>query len=183
MFAALLGKGKKPRREQPRWEQTGAQTNSPKLPEKPNPIHPVVFHLNGLDSDPQHIVLSEDDYMAHLVRLARDQLSMLPIDVTERLSLYTLVFVGYNLDDWEFRVVLQGLIKPIAQPGRSQKRHVGVQLDIQQDVSEAQAKEYLVRYLSQFQIDIYRGGALEFARELHSRWQYFQEHKNYDWWS
>jgi hypothetical protein len=183
IWAALLGQGKKPRQEQPRWEQQGAQANSHILPEKPDKDHPVVFHLNGLDMDPKHIVLSEDDYMAHLVRLAHEQLSILPIDVIERLSLNSLVFVGYNLDDWEFRVVLQGLIKPIAQTRKNEKRHVGVQLDIHQDVGEDQVKEYLVRYLGQYQIDIYRGGALEFTRELHSRWKYFQEHKNYDWWS
>jgi hypothetical protein len=183
MYAALRGQGKEPRQEQPHWKQQGAQANSPRLPEKPTKDRPVVFHLNGLDSDPKHIVLSEDDYMTHLVRLAHEQLSMLPIDVTALLSLNSLVFVGYNLDDWEFRVVLQGLIKPIAQAKQNEKRHVGVQLDIHQDVGEDQVKEYLVRYLGQYQIDIYRGSALEFARELHSRWKYFQEHKNYDWWS
>ena len=62
--------------------------------------------------------------MAHLVRLARDQDYVLPSNVVGELAQHSFLFLGYQLDDWDFRVLLNGLLKPIAQTG-GRKLHVG----------------------------------------------------------
>lgn len=190
MWTALRQIKPKARREQPRWEQSSAQSPQYVLwhgDQKDDPAfreeNPVVFHLNGHDVDEGHLVLSEDDFMAHLVRLARDQNEMLPADLLGALARHSLVFIGFKLDDWEFRSVLQGLLKQIAQQQHRTKRHVGVQLAIEQASEEAeeQARHYLERYLGNFKIDIYWGEAQQFVNELHSRWIKFQESDIHDW--
>ena len=109
----------------------------------------------------------------------RDQDALLPSNVLGKLAQDSLIFLGFQLDDWEFRVILQGLLKRIAQS--SQKRHVGVQLDPGQATDETQAQKYLERYLDTYRIDIYWGEARQFANELHSRWNHYVETNDVDW--
>jgi hypothetical protein len=166
MVEALKHKGLSPRREGPRWASSGPCA----LDTDPSPDHPVVFHLNGHDGDPEHLVLSEDDYLAHLVRISRDQNDILPMNVIGMLPEHSFLFLGYNLDDWEFRIILQGLIKHIAQTG-GDKLHVSVQLEVDQAPNVDKAMNYLKRYLGKFNIEIYWGTPQQFVSELHTKWQ------------
>jgi hypothetical protein len=166
-------KAQLPRREQPRWVQAGTALSEYALQPAPDKDHPVVFHLNGFDEDPRNLVLSEDDYLQHLVRLMHDQEKLLPSNVLGKLATDSLIFLGFHLDDWELRVILHGLMKRIAQS--DEMRHVGVQLDPGGALDEAQAQRYLEDYLGTYRIDIYWGEARQFANELHSRWNRYQE--------
>jgi hypothetical protein len=132
-----------------------------------------VLHLNGYDGDPvqqRNLILSEDDYLAHFVRLARDQQEVLPMNVLRMLAEHSFLFLGYSLDDWEFRVLLQGLIRPIAQMG-TRRVHVGVQLEFDGLSNADQAIDYLRRYWQNFHIDIYWGTPGQFVGELYAAWQ------------
>jgi hypothetical protein len=176
MEQALQHKGRPPRREGPRWVP---QPGVPKyaLSPEPSEAEPVVFHLNGYDGDPdwqRYMVLSEDDYLAHLVRLSRDQDSILPANLLGKLAEHSFLFIGYNIDDWESRVLLQGLLKPISQMGGA-KVHVGVQLEAEQTPDARKALDYIRQYLGRFSIDVYWGTPLQFVTELHSRWQEYME--------
>jgi hypothetical protein len=161
------------RREGLRWNP---DNNTPKYVLSPEPSfeQPVVFHLNGHDGDPlqkEHLVLSEDDYLAHFARIRHDQEIVLPTNVLGMLAENSFLFLGYNLGDWEFRVVLQGLLQPIAQTSKLKKPHVGVQLDLDQVEDVDKARDYLRRYLGQYKIDIYWGTPQQFVTELHTRWR------------
>ncbi len=182
MAEALCGRGKEVRQVGPRWERPEPGTPQFVLTPEPSLEQPVVFHLNGLEEDPNHpLVLSEDDYVAHLVRLCRDQEYLLPMNVLRMLSAHSCLFLGYQLDDWEFRAVLQGLMRPIASTNRAKKIHVGVQLDPDQVASADKTREYLGRYLGQFNIDIYWGTAQQFVSDLHTRWQDYLEESDDAW--
>jgi hypothetical protein len=157
-----------PRRVQPRWEKSSAGQDKHALRPAPDPDHPVIVHLNGYDEDPEHMVLSEDDYLHHLVRLNSDQDALLPTNVIGKLGQDSLVFIGYELDDWEFRVILHGLLGRIAQ----KKRHVGVQLTPSSAIDEDKARDYFQSYLSEHRIDIYWGSPQQFVSELHHRWKH-----------
>ena len=174
MFEVLKQTRGHARREGPRWEQPHAGSPQYILSPTPSIDDPVVFHLNGYDSDAEqqkHIVLSEDDYLSHLIRLSRDQETNLPTNLLRMLSENSFLFLGYSLDDWEFRVLLQGLIKPIAQTNQAKKMHVGVQLEPEQAPSAEKAMDYLRRYLGQFSIDVYWGTLQQFVADLYNRWQ------------
>jgi hypothetical protein len=183
MFEALSSHAKlKPgdvRRLGPRWEKTteGAPPHSVLHPE-PSTTTPYVLHLNGFDdaadrSQFDHVALSEDDLMAKYVRLARDQVEIIPSNISTKLAESSWMFLGYNLDDWEFRIILQGLLQPIAQAKAKTKLHIGVQLEPAAGatgMSEAEVQRYLQSYLEQrFNITVYWGSPAQFVAELHRR--------------
>ncbi len=160
------------RREGPRWQP---EAGHPKYTLNPDPDldHPVVFHLNGYDDgalQEENLVLSEDDYLAHFARISHDQEIILPANLLGMLSEHTFLFLGYKLEDWQFRVVLQGLLNRIAQAGGDNKLHVGVQLEISDAANIEGAQAYLEDYLKSFNISIYWGTAQQFMTELHTRW-------------
>jgi SIR2-like domain len=77
---------------------------------KPHPARPVVFHLHGYDLLPASIVVTEDDYLEFLSNLAsRDDI--IPPVIRKAMVGATFLFVGYSLNDWNFRILFQGLRK------------------------------------------------------------------------
>lgn len=186
MFAALKQKeGVSPRRLGPRWQQPEAGIPQYVLSPKPSAEQPVVFHLNGHDGDPEqfkHLVLSEDDYLDHIVRLSRDQDTLLPANLLGLLSSQSFIFLGYQLDDWEFRTILQGLIRTLPpRIDKEKRRHVGVQLLLEQGPGLEKTMEYLDRYMGKFDIDIYWGTAQQFVAELHDYQRSYLETEDDDW--
>jgi hypothetical protein len=182
MVEALKHRGLSPRRIGPRW-QPQAGTPQYVLSPPPSRDEPVVLHLNGHDGDPEQrsqLVLAEGDYLAHFVRLSCDQETVLPMNVLTAISQHTFLFLGYSIEDWDFRVILQGLIASIAQTGH-EKLHVGVQLEPSQEPETAREIDYLRRYLGRFNIEIYWGTAQQFVTELHTHWQEYLEAEDDDW--
>jgi hypothetical protein len=72
-------------------------------------------------------------------------------------------------------------MRPIASTNRAKKIHVGVQLDPDQAPSPDRTREYLGRYLGQFNIDIYWGTPRQFVTDLHARWQEYLETSDDAW--
>ena len=108
MSAALRHAGKEPRREICRWNASPAVREWPThlgdedgLP--PSPANPIVYHLHGHLDVPESIVLTEDDYLDFLVAVSRDE-GLLPHQIQRALAGTSLLFVGYRLSDWDFRV-------------------------------------------------------------------------------
>jgi hypothetical protein len=84
---------------------------------EPTPEEPVVYHLFGLENYPTTLVLSEDDYMNWQISVA-EELSQqitnttspgIPLRLREALAEKEsqLMILGYNLQDWEFRVLFR----------------------------------------------------------------------------
>ncbi|MEM7030825.1 MAG: CHAT domain-containing protein [Chloroflexota bacterium] len=178
MVEALRFKGREPVRAGLRWTQTEA--GSPQYILKPSPTkeNPVVFYLNGYDGDEaqeKHLVISEDDYLSHFVRLRRDWQTVLPMNVIDALTDQSFLFLGYSLGDWEFRLILQGLLHAVKY--RS-KFNVGVQLDVADNPNAEHVVEYFSKYLTYFNIEIYWGTTQQFVTELHARWQTYQTERD-----
>jgi hypothetical protein len=168
------------RRISPRWDNNAADAKPPPLDPLPSNLTPYVLHLNGCDREDDsgettQIAVSEDDYLGKFVRLARDQGQILPARVVTQLSQSSWVFLGYKLSDWEFRVVLQGLLQSIAQLNPVAKLHVGVQLDAgdsSADLDEESVQAYVQEYLGRrFQITVYWGSPAQFVAELHEHFE------------
>jgi hypothetical protein len=102
------------------------------------------------------------------------------MNVLRAISQNSFLFLGYHIGDWEFRVILQGLVGRIAQTG-GRKVHVGVQLEVDQERDAEKVIDYLQRYLGRFDIDIYWGTPQQFVSELHGRWQEYLEAEDDDW--
>jgi hypothetical protein len=174
MFQALCARGKRPQQDVCRWNRIIrdelAHEPSPLAPENVSavsPEAPVVFHLHGHWSRPSSIVLTEDDYLDFLVNVADDP-GLIPERVQEAITSTSLLFVGYSMEDWNFRVLFRTLSRFLE---RSVSRaHVSVQLapgktPAQQD----KARAYLSRYFQDQKIRVYWGEATRFALELRDR--------------
>ncbi|MEU8247248.1 SIR2 family protein [Nonomuraea sp. NPDC048916] len=143
--------------------------------DEPSDLQPLIYHLHGHWDDPASLVLTEDDYLTYLVNLVEARASgaglSLPATVLAAMTARPLLFVGYSLQDWNFRVLFHGLIR--SMPINRRRRHVSVQLmpDLNTSMADAdtRAQEYLERYLDGWSISIFIGSTQEFFGELRRR--------------
>ncbi len=70
---------------------------------------PLVFHLYGYD-EPNTMVLTEDDYLDFMRQFAREP-ARIPEEVGTAIANSTLLFLGFNLTDLDFRVLWKGVMK------------------------------------------------------------------------
>lgn len=135
----------------------------------PTPKKPVVYHLHGVASRLESVVLTEDDYVDFLVSIGKEDL--LPPQIEKAMTSTSLLFLGYRLADWNFRVLFRGLVYFIAR--NYSRSHVSVQLVPVEPTAEAeqilQAKKYLKRYFDKLDIRVYWGTCREFMTELKAR--------------
>ena len=97
----------------------------------PTPENPLVYHLFGLESYPESLVLTEDDYLDFLAIVSRDahqqQQPILPWYLRKALTQSSLLLLGYRLRDWDFRTLFRGLIN--TTPSSLRLVNLAVQID------------------------------------------------------
>jgi hypothetical protein len=167
IMQALKSRNKEPKRELCRWNLL--IKNRPSIFDsgfQPTPANPVVFHLHGHNEVPESLVLTEDDYLDFLVNISRDQ-HMLPPKIQEALAGTSLLFIGYSLKDWDFRVIFRGIVIS----GEASLRRISVA--VQLPPAEQEMQKYLDEYFGNIGMRVYWGTAEEFATELRERWEAF----------
>jgi len=139
---------------------------------QPTVQRPLVFHLHGYDLSPESLVLTEDDYLDFLVNISRNQ-QMLPHQIQRAFTGTSLLFIGYRLEDWTFRVLFRGLVS--ATEASLRRISVTVQLPPRgADVAAQEAiKDYRSAYFDRIDVKVYWGTARQFAAELRERWSRF----------
>jgi SIR2-like domain len=163
MTQALRRRGREPVREFCRWNSSPTVRGRRPAPElAPSPSAPVVYHLHGHLGVRESIVLTEDDYLDFLVAVSRDE-PVLPSEIETALATSSLLFIGYRLADWSFRVIHRGLV--MGREGTLRTLGVTVQLRHTQA-----AEAYLADYFGAMNVRVYWGTAAEFAAELRARW-------------
>jgi hypothetical protein len=164
---ALKARGKQPQTRSFPWTAR-AEWNDPteKIP-APTIGSPLVYHLFGRLDDLDSLVLTQDDYFEWLTAWIGDRKEEIPAPVRKALTNRSLLFLGYRLDDWDFRVVFQA-IKSF--PGGMRNRnhqHIGVQLKPENQLIEPEvAQRYLESYFDEDRVDIYWDDTREFLAEL-----------------
>ncbi len=175
LFQALRGQKKDPRREVCRWnsavrDEPSVFDGEPRF--EPSPANPLVFHLHGHFDLRESLVLTEDDYIDFLVRVTRDE-ALLPPRVRRSLTGASLLFLGYRISDWTFRVLYQSLVVYLEKS--LQRGHVSVQLvpggEEITDEQKAKVQSYLNRYYKHLDIHVYWGTCQKFVAELSERWE------------
>jgi hypothetical protein len=84
----------------------------------------ALFKLHGhIERDPARsaddtFVITEEDYVSFLGRINSGD-SVIPADLVTIMQSRTLLFLGYGLRDWNFRVLLDRLNRSRLQPKRS----------------------------------------------------------------
>ncbi|MGP0065189.1 MAG: CHAT domain-containing protein [Isosphaeraceae bacterium] len=144
----------------------------------PTVERPLVFYLFGRLEDCNSLVLTEDDYFDYLIGLTRNN-ERIPAIVRRALVDSALFFLGFRLDDWDFRVLLRSLMGQGGRERRKRFRHVAAQIDPEdgRNLDPAGARRYLQRYFNEaeidIKIDIYWGHVDDFCRELWDRTRHF----------
>jgi hypothetical protein len=173
MLKALSTVGKKPQAIICPWYLGAASTADSGAP--PTAENPIVYHMHGSFADPSTLVLTEADYLEFLINFATSQRSpeqrIIPTAILPALTRRPLLFIGYSLQDWTFRVLFHGLLRTVAPV--QQRRHVSVQLPVPKrsdDMRAAdRAKHYLTRYFEDWKISVFWGTTAEFCTELRER--------------
>src|SRR6185436_11873212 len=97
---------------------------------------------HGNEQAPQSLVLIEDDYIDFLINTSRSEY-MLPLAVSRALTGHTLLFVGYSIADWNFRVLLGSLTQNLGSGSR--RLNVAVMPPPKGDEA-VKTQEYLTEY-------------------------------------
>ena len=172
MVRALESRGKTPIQEICRWNKSLKKSKRTPSDYVPTPEKPLVFHLHGFYKIPESLVLTEDDYLDFFAANSMEQ-NMLPPRIQEALIGTSLLFLGYSITDWDFRVLFRILAGYLEKS--LSRTHLSVQL-VPGDVSESQkekAQNYLDRYFSELHIQVYWHDCRDFAEELRTRWEAF----------
>jgi hypothetical protein len=175
MAKALQSRGKDPKTEYCRWNSLLRKEPSvfdPPTAFRPTPANPIVFHMHGHQTRAESLVLTEDDYLDFLVNISRDQ-NLLPARIQEALTGASLLFVGYRLADWDFRVIFRGLVT--AMESSLRRISVAVQLPPPEEGVDIGAQKYLTEYFEDIHVRVYWGTAREFVVELRDRWEKFRK--------
>jgi hypothetical protein len=78
------------------------------------------------------------------------------------------MFVGYQLSDWEFRVIMRGLVATINQ--RLKIKHVAVQVEEVEETQAEAVRTFLEQYFQDADINVYWGSPAQFIAELREQW-------------
>jgi hypothetical protein len=103
-----------------------------------------------------------------MINLASDP-ARLPPFVQAAISASTLLFVGYRLADWNFRVLFQML--------RPDPAYISVAVLLPpgpNEPSPEEAQQYLDEYYGAMNLKMFWGTAREFSSELRRRWAEFR---------
>ncbi|HLJ49014.1 MAG TPA: CHAT domain-containing protein [Bryobacteraceae bacterium] len=197
MEDALVEAGRHPRSDFSRWN-TDPYLNLRQYPTirerepnyEPTADEPLVYHLFGQlalpdplsNAEPSFgcaarheaalgsIALTEDDYFQYLMSIrskgaAKDDV---PGGVTRRLVEDSLLFLGFGLEDWNFRVLLRSIFSFEGSAARQNYGHpcVAAQIQPSDDRAEqpSQVAGYFKDYFSASKIDIFWGNTGEFVQ-------------------
>jgi SIR2-like domain len=133
---------------------------------------PTIFYLHGHMRTPNSILLTEDDYIDFTVSLARrveKKDPVIPFFVRQALGNTKLLFIGYSLEDWNFRVLMRYLMKQQGVLQHDRFDSISVQLSDPHlpPARRRRAEEFLEAYLkTSSSIDVYWGDAEPFLDEL-----------------
>jgi hypothetical protein len=138
----------------------------------PTPQKPLVYHLFGHLKVPDSMVLTEDDYFEFLRGVTSNK-DLIPPRVRSALTNASTMFLGFQLDDWPFRVFFHAMMNPETLRMRARYSHIGVQvnLDESRNISPKRARKYLEEYFGNAEVKIFWGSSSDFLAELNNRFK------------
>jgi hypothetical protein len=130
---------------------------------------PLVFYLYGHNEDSSSLVLTEDDHLDFL-RFISQEKQRIPSNVWSMLNVSTLLFLGYNIRDLDFRILFKGVAEEAKR--MKQSRIAIIQIDPTDTTSQeelARLQTFATRDLNNLQIRPYFGSVRKFMTELRAK--------------
>lgn len=175
MVRAIRDRGREPQQEVCRWNSLlhGLPSAFGRPGYEPRPETPLVFHLHGHAGIPASLVLTEDDYLDFLISIAKKDEKLLPPRIQEAMANASLLFIGYRIADWNFRVLFRSLVSYLE--AALQRKHVSVQIlpigNAAANKQKLNALRYLNKYYDGLKTRVYWGTSRDFMSELKRRWE------------
>jgi SIR2-like domain/TIR domain len=145
---------------------------------KPTSTKPLIYHFHGSINYPPSLVLTEGNYFEFVINMNNrdDEKDMLPTILRKELPNSSLLFLGYDLDDLNFRSIFQGALSFLKTIGKSQNSIAVIQIpQVEDEIRKQRIVNYLKEYTQNlFDLVIYWGTLEEFVKELKRRWEEFQ---------
>jgi hypothetical protein len=168
---ALARTGKDPQVILCPWNEELAARSDSAYDEQTTAAKPLVYHLLGSLREPDSLVLTEDNYFDYLIGVTLNR-KLIPHVVGRALTDSSLIFLGFKLTDWNFRVLFRTIM---SLPGRTlQKKHTHIAVQIDPDADRAlepeRARDYLKDYFHYADINIFWGSVEDFVKELNRQW-------------
>ena len=168
MVRALRQRHKDARQELCRWNAYVRETSSVfDNGFVPTVANPVVFHLHGYSPMYESLVLTEDDYLDFLVNISRDE-KLIPPLIQKALMGTSLLFIGYRIADWNFRVLFRSLAR-FMETGVRRTHFAVITPPSTAHALKQKARDYLSKYYENIDVRVYWGTAREFAQDLRKR--------------
>ncbi len=174
MVEALRAAGKDPKVEICRWNER--LMRFPSVLDNPNytpsPEQPLIFYLFGVTKVPDSLVLTEDDYFDYLIGVTRNKKWIPPV-VSDALADSGLLFLGFRLEDWSFRILFRSVINPEGHQRRSRYANIAGQILPEEGLflDPERARRYMESYLRGSEISLFWGSIDDFMQELHTKWE------------
>lgn len=172
LASALRDEGKQPRVEVARWNQRCPRSIFDRMPDyEPSAEEPLVFHIFGSLQYPGSVVLREDDYFEFLRTTGRDS-DAVPEVVRSAFADSALLFLGFRMEDWDFRVLFRSIMSQEGGALLEQHSHVAAQIDPEEGLTlePEGARRYFERYFCKpHDVSVYWGSVESFLIELYKR--------------
>jgi hypothetical protein len=178
---ALDAEGKTPHTQVCFWSGRGSSARPEHRPDpnyEPTPTNPVVYHLFGLEDYPQTLVLSEDDFMNFLISVAEDintQNPIVPLKLRQALAESPLLLLGYQLRDWDFRVLFRFILRFRKEELSPRGMIIQLKQDRKRIGTIEKALKYLSNYLDKKQFDVEWTDTESFIRRLWGEWNTYRQ--------
>lgn len=172
---ALIDEGRPPISLYSRWRRSlinGQAIQELKNLPTPTPEQPLVYHLFGYIGNPRSLVLTEDDYFEYMMWVNNPSAQIpVPEAVMSSWRDDALVFLGFQMNDWNFRVLFRSILNEERRQSIREYRSVAVQLQPGDGYLKPEsARRYLERAFAKDQLDIFWGSGQDFLCELKKRW-------------
>jgi len=138
----------------------------------PSPERPLVYHLFGQLDQPDSVVLTEDDYFDFLIGVTSNK-DLIPSAVRRALADTALLFLGFQMDDWNFRVLFRSILSQQGGGRRDRYAHIAAQIEPEEGriLEPQRARRYLENYFAKgADISLFWGSADDFLLELNQKW-------------
>jgi hypothetical protein len=140
---------------------------------EPSAERPLVFYLFGRWNDRGSLVLTEDEYIKYLIGFTSNK-AFVPEQVRLALSDTLLLFLGFQTDEWAFRVIFHSILAQAGSELLGQYAHIAAQIEPQDErtLEPLRARRYLEKYfIKGANINIFWGRAEDYLAGLMQKWE------------
>jgi hypothetical protein len=121
---------------------------------------------------PDSQVVTEANYLDFLIAIHKDR-ERIPNVVWSALSEANLLFIGFDIDDWPLRVIMQTIMNMSGSYRAPRRTNIAVQIDPESGAitDPDRTRRYLEKYFRNNDLQIYWGSVGDFVQRLEREFQ------------